>query len=229
MNDLEKAVDNSSEEVGLIDRFVRVPRSLYSPGLLLDAADSTGDWYFDPRDAEVWMGNMHRVQLLLDPPQITKPDADYQDRIKVTFRMLEMIPMEWGRNDIIYAAGNSLGDLAHICYYAGDGWELGINRVKPDNIFVLGYQHEPALKEIISRHQNNEDIFGENGLEFLMPAFRGWKVPIIGVKKLIYFDADKKYTLTPGKIESSKSSFYSCRCKPLLEFGENGRFCERKD
>ena len=99
--------ENNLEKALLVDRVVMVPREMYDEGILLEAAESTQDLW--PGVDGEWITNNLRIQALLGSPEVTSPSASYQQRLKVMFRMLEMIENEW-RTDIMLVNENWEGD-----------------------------------------------------------------------------------------------------------------------
>ena len=188
-----------------VDRVLYTPKELYHKGILLDAAESTQDLFqgVDGEDIQ----NKLRIDAILDSPDVTKPDAPYQKRIKVMGRMLEMIHEEW-RSDIVHIRRTKDRAYTSILYKGGVGWELLVDMIEPNNIFAFrsDYSMNDTMADLLERHKKGEDIFGENGLEFLLPCYKGWKLPIIGVKKLYGFDFNKKYIFSRGKTEVEESA-----------------------
>lgn len=219
-----------NKEAPLCDRVIFTPRNMYHEGILLDAAESTRD-LFPGVDGEGIMNN-HRIQALLDHPESTRPDAHYQDRIKVMFRMLKMVHDEW-RSDVIRIAYPEDRTYTSILYRGGVGWELLVDMIEPNNVFVFQSDYSLGMQEclfnIVERHKKGEDIFGESGLEFLLPIYKDWKLPVIGVKKLIGFEYDKKHIFTRGdtKIEDSAiDGILVGDIKRVFGFDEYGRILD---
>jgi len=197
----------TDKEPVFVDRVLYTPKELYHKGILLDAAESTQD-HFPGVDGEA-ISNRLRIDAILGSPDVTKPDAPYQDRIHVMGRMLEMIHEEW-RSDIVSLGCTKDRAYISVLYKGGVGWELLVDMVEPNNIFAFradySLQVQDTMAGLIERHKKGEDIFGEDGLEFLLPCYKDWKLPIIGVKKLYGFDFYKKYIFSRGKTEVEESA-----------------------
>ncbi len=213
----------------------------YHEGILLDAANSTRELEFSFEHA---LENNHRVEQLLTPPEITNPDAPYEQRLLVMWRTLRMIEHEW-RSDAMHIRG-WLSDpwspyiveyegtpFVNIQYRMGEGWELNVNAMLPNNTLAVndGQLMPNDLLEIVGKHEKGEDVFGQNGLEFLLLAYSGWKIPILGIRKLILLDTSYEEVrtlriLTQG---GTKTQEYRGPCprvgkKSFFQLGNNGEF-----
>lgn len=195
---------------------------LYHEGLLLQAAESTRD-PIPGVDGE-GMSNEVRIKKILGFPEITHPDAHYQKKIQVMFRMLEMISDEW-RPDVISILRSRDEAYSSILYTGGDGWELLVDMIEPNNILAFkdnaGLQFEESLSVHLKKNRDGEDIFGKNGLELLMPTYKGWKLPIIGLKKLYGFHLGKKTAYTKDQIlveESDIGQLFESHSKRIFQF-----------
>jgi hypothetical protein len=196
--------DANQGEALFCDRTITVPRSMYHEGILLEAGESTLD-LLPGVDGEAISTRMRMDNYILGSPEVTHPDAHYQKRIGVMFRMIKMIREAW-RSDLIHFQRPTDSDHTIILYQGGlGGWELLVDMIEPNNVLAFRADYDFSLQEdiheVVKRHKAGEDIFGEKGLEFLIQSYKGWKIPIIGVTKMYGFDYRTKYIFTRGKTE----------------------------
>ncbi|MBS3142203.1 hypothetical protein J4464_02330 [Candidatus Woesearchaeota archaeon] len=193
----------------------------YHPGILLAAAESTRspDFGF----AEFRMEDDYRIQRLLNPPPVTDPGATYEQKLTVMMRMLKMIEEDWRRNGsgAVRIDGDFFDPLSgkivnyettpyiHVLNRGGRGWELHIDTSKPDTTFA--FFRDPFndnLVKLVRRLERGKMKFGGEGAQTLISSYKGWKVPIIGLQRVLVvdFESETRYEEGQTTVRAPKQS-----------------------